>query len=1514
MAQCKETAKEFIEDVFSPMVAVLCSAEVETVCQKNGLSFVELIQPFCRLTSEAHIRDPNNVSHPVRNLHIVVHDMNAHLPQNILAKKLLNDVVSNSLPQHSADIMQNNVVTVNNHDLQLDATTPWFEAYRSAFLQIAYPSDHEFLRHYLACIFVVSSSNADPIEQFVKLTHQQSVQQNQQPHKLPKWFMPNILRYYVLVHDVTEQEEAKAETIYQNLKAKYGVLSCHLLHINSRLPASTTSGPSDSVNMPNPWSRFIAQKQEMSESAEFESFMRPGDEENDEFPAHVNEGSLQSVSTDVDLALEATEYESSTSSSQVICHPLGPDSEVLYDPLTSDTDSAVSISSQFTANHAGNRPSADSSGLRCGGRSVPLGVCLTLSDHERLRIFINEFIVKGLISWAEKSIRTLNDQLTTRKGLHRSLFSATKKWFGGSRQTNPAIITNSTNVVYTLDAPEMQMRRLADLAFMFQLYELSYQIYHSAKKDFNNDHAWLHYAGAMEMACLSIFMQDSTNQRQYPLHYMETTITTYLAACKVPHFATRATLLSTEVLKAKGLFAEAAMQFIKMTSEESDLRSALLLEQAAHCFVKMKPPMVRKYAFHMILAGHRFNKSGQKRHALRSYAQALQVYKGRYWSMAEDHINYTIGCQSFNLKQFDVATSALKHLLSANSQQSLPQQTAFLREYLSVFKQLASQAPDDEERELPELPLPIVESNAIKILCASNAELIQQDCLGLRIQATGVSFNTTDAENVRFARLEELIVSSISGPPPSSSAMSFKPTIQCFTRTSNNTASPVIAVEEPVTIEVTVINQLKVTLVLRDIRLLWRFTPDECDNAEKAFYSNEQSSNTPKVDENVIVSTPLSEILLEGSETKRICISLIIRMMGQLQITGLAYNIGCMSTSGQLLTSAVPDSVSLALGSNSVSAVLPPFSGANSSSLSSPILVSGKVHLEVQGPRLNSTKDERLGKMYGPDKRLNLIITDKMPKLEVFFRDFPASLFTGQICQASVELVNAGHRPLHNVIVATSNPEFLTFGSSSRKPETSEKQADDVGYSSDVIRRHDVTLVTKLDVTSPLDPGASVVVPMWIRSPDVPGDHVIDFLFYYEPAEAVPHCRHRVLRHTAQLTVYPSLNIRAICGRMVNTGAADQAEDIYRSTNSVFVSLEVENICNVPSAPSLCAVQTLCLSEDWMIKEINSSALKQDVSIGVQECQLFTLKAVKCLHNSDKSSSNALKLSTVSCASIASKTNIPKYISIDFFFRANLGESSKSSRLAPSSFPIFSNLSSANGAESSLAGKLEKSFIFDLNLIIQWQAAKTDGNGATDAIVGQHHLTLNQLHTLITSPLQAKLPTDLPPIRFTSSHSPMLLLEPSSELLSQLVRFSFCYQCEAVHDFSQKRLCIVPVTVHLYNCTSVPVYVDIDTQAGHGRSTVSSSRNQHLQPYNPLFQGHPTRSFTWSGLTVTRIHLLPYCGQSICLKACFVASGVYDLGTLQVLAFPAGDGDGISIQPTVQRLLSPALMTVHSRS
>lgn len=95
---------------------------------------------------------------------------------------------------------------------------------------------------------------------------------------------------------------------------------------------------------------------------------------------------------------------------------------------------------------------------------------------------------------------------------------------------------------------------------------------------------------------------------------------------RLPELATRATFLSTECLKAKGLYRDAAAQFIRMPSE-ADLPSALCLEQAAYCYINCKPPKIRKYAFHIILAGHRFSKAGQKKHALRSYKQAQQVFE-----------------------------------------------------------------------------------------------------------------------------------------------------------------------------------------------------------------------------------------------------------------------------------------------------------------------------------------------------------------------------------------------------------------------------------------------------------------------------------------------------------------------------------------------------------------------------------------------------------------------------------------------------------------------------------------------------------------------------------------------------------------------------------------------------------------------------------------------------------------------------------------------------------------------
>lgn len=64
----------------------------------------------------------------------------------------------------------------------------------------------------------------------------------------------------------------------------------------------------------------------------------------------------------------------------------------------------------------------------------------------------------------------------------------------------------------------------------------------------------------------------------------------------------------------------------------------------------------------------------------------MQVYKDRGWSLAEDHINFTIGRQSFTLGQPENALQAFRQILINDSQQTATQQAAFLREYLYVVK------------------------------------------------------------------------------------------------------------------------------------------------------------------------------------------------------------------------------------------------------------------------------------------------------------------------------------------------------------------------------------------------------------------------------------------------------------------------------------------------------------------------------------------------------------------------------------------------------------------------------------------------------------------------------------------------------------------------------------------------------------------------------------------------------------------------------------------------------------
>lgn len=52
MAKSTLNSVEFIQKTFSPFVAVLSSPLVDKICQKNNLSFIELLEPFCKINKD----------------------------------------------------------------------------------------------------------------------------------------------------------------------------------------------------------------------------------------------------------------------------------------------------------------------------------------------------------------------------------------------------------------------------------------------------------------------------------------------------------------------------------------------------------------------------------------------------------------------------------------------------------------------------------------------------------------------------------------------------------------------------------------------------------------------------------------------------------------------------------------------------------------------------------------------------------------------------------------------------------------------------------------------------------------------------------------------------------------------------------------------------------------------------------------------------------------------------------------------------------------------------------------------------------------------------------------------------------------------------------------------------------------------------------------------------------------------------------------------------------------------
>ena len=97
------------------------------------------------------------------------------------------------------------------------------------------------------------------------------------------------------------------------------------------------------------------------------------------------------------------------STNDIINHPLALSDQSPMDGNHIDDFSGDYKGSNLSLNNTEVGLSKSTSFVIEKGKPTGHGMCLTTSDHDRLRIFIHEFTVRALIPWAERQMKLLSD-------------------------------------------------------------------------------------------------------------------------------------------------------------------------------------------------------------------------------------------------------------------------------------------------------------------------------------------------------------------------------------------------------------------------------------------------------------------------------------------------------------------------------------------------------------------------------------------------------------------------------------------------------------------------------------------------------------------------------------------------------------------------------------------------------------------------------------------------------------------------------------------------------------------------------------------------------------------------------------------------------------------------------------------------------------------------------------------------------------------------------------------------
>ncbi|KAL9650734.1 hypothetical protein ABK040_001788 [Willaertia magna] len=472
---------------------------------------------------------------------------------------------------------------------------------------------------------------------------------------------------------------------------------------------------------------------------------------------------------------------------------------------------------------------------------VPNGQHLSVTDVKYIQSTV-EFILSQVVSFMDSKIKSVTSTVVANK---KALKNRITSWF-----------TKKTKAEEEGISVEMQIRRMADMAFMIRDYETSFAHYKLISGDFKSNKDFKHYAGALEMMSICAILQNANQNKKDIENNIDSAFLNYKSLDQ-SGFALRVAFIQALLFKIKGSFRKAGDVYMKASNidERNFLQAALFFEQTAICN-RVNLKLTRKSALFLILAGYRYSHTDQIKHSYRCYKAAMKVYFSRDWTQIYEHMSFTMGRLSQHMKDLKSSVNYLHDFMTSCKQTSENQQK-FMDEFVQTVTAFISEQNEKGIHDAPFdfLDLPKINTTSLRILLGSQY---------------GSPVYADELPNEEWMKMEESLVKKMVG-----SLVFFK-----WERPANDfkKIEPSV-INEPVFVEVYISNTLGIPIDIKDIEL--------------DAVLNGAGDNNSTMDENDkgYVTEPIS-VTLQSQASIAIQLKVTPVKTGELQIIGLKWIIG----------------------------------------------------------------------------------------------------------------------------------------------------------------------------------------------------------------------------------------------------------------------------------------------------------------------------------------------------------------------------------------------------------------------------------------------------------------------------------------------------------------------------------------------------------------------------------------------------------------------------------------------